>query len=186
MRVRADAADQRRQMLQLTEKGRALVNRLRPLWAAITQATEQLCRESAPQLLAQLTADRHRARPTLAARPRHTNDGAQNTARIANQGEQRCRFVTGLCRFCWRLSSPRPRSPRRTADTRATRAPRSKKSSAWSTRHYVFPDKRAAISGALKTVARRRPLQRRHAAGTRRARHAQTSSPASKDGHLNR
>jgi DNA-binding MarR family transcriptional regulator len=56
VRVRADTADQRRQMLQLTEKGRALVNRLRPLWAAITQATEQLCRESAPQLLAQLTA----------------------------------------------------------------------------------------------------------------------------------
>jgi len=56
VRVRADTADQRRQMLQLTEKGRALVNRLRPLWAAITQATEQLCRASAPRLLAQLTA----------------------------------------------------------------------------------------------------------------------------------
>jgi DNA-binding MarR family transcriptional regulator len=56
VRVRADTADQRRQMLQLTEKGRALVNRLRPLWAAITQATEQLCRESAPQLMTQLTA----------------------------------------------------------------------------------------------------------------------------------
>jgi len=56
VRVRADAGDQRRQMLQLTEKGRALANRLRPLWAAIAQATEQLCRESAPQLLAQLTA----------------------------------------------------------------------------------------------------------------------------------
>jgi MarR family transcriptional regulator, organic hydroperoxide resistance regulator len=55
VRVRADAGDQRRQMLQLTEKGKALVEKLRPLWTAITETTEQLCRESAPQLLHQLT-----------------------------------------------------------------------------------------------------------------------------------
>jgi len=56
VRVRADAEDQRRQMLQLTEKGRALANRLHPLWAAIAQTTERLCRDFAPDLLAQLTA----------------------------------------------------------------------------------------------------------------------------------
>jgi DNA-binding MarR family transcriptional regulator len=56
VRVRADADDQRRQMLQLTEKGRALTNRLGPLWAAIAQTTERLCRDHAPELLAQLTA----------------------------------------------------------------------------------------------------------------------------------
>lgn len=56
VRVRADVEDQRRQMLQLTEKGRALVNRLRPLWAAIAQSTERLCRDHAPEILAQLTA----------------------------------------------------------------------------------------------------------------------------------
>lgn len=54
--VRADATDQRRQMLELTRKGGALVNRLRPLWGAVAQATERLCRDHGPDILAQLTA----------------------------------------------------------------------------------------------------------------------------------
>jgi DNA-binding MarR family transcriptional regulator len=56
VRVRADAADQRRQMLQLTAKGRALVARLRPLWRAIAETTDTLCRENAALLLQQLGA----------------------------------------------------------------------------------------------------------------------------------
>lgn len=56
VRARADAADARRQMLQLTDKGRALAARLRPLWAKLARTTEQMCRENAPALLDQLRA----------------------------------------------------------------------------------------------------------------------------------
>jgi DNA-binding MarR family transcriptional regulator len=54
--VKTDAADQRRQMLHLTAKGRALVTRVRPLWRAIADATKALCSESAPNILSHLDA----------------------------------------------------------------------------------------------------------------------------------
>jgi DNA-binding MarR family transcriptional regulator len=56
VRVRADTTDARRQMLQLTERGRALVARLRPLWGAIAETTARVCRDNAPALLDQLAA----------------------------------------------------------------------------------------------------------------------------------
>lgn len=56
VRVRADASDHRRQMLQLTERGDALAERLRPLWRAIADVTEALNRQFAPQLLVELSA----------------------------------------------------------------------------------------------------------------------------------
>lgn len=52
--VKADSADLRRQMLQITPKGRVLIARLRPLWRAIAEATEALCKESAPNILTNL------------------------------------------------------------------------------------------------------------------------------------
>lgn len=54
VRVEADAADQRRQMLKLTSRGEALVAKLKPLWGAIAAATDALCREAAPRLIAEL------------------------------------------------------------------------------------------------------------------------------------
>lgn len=54
--VKADAADQRRQMLQVSAKGRTLAAKLRPLWAAVAKATAALCAESAPNILQQLDA----------------------------------------------------------------------------------------------------------------------------------
>jgi DNA-binding MarR family transcriptional regulator len=54
--VRADAADQRRQLLQLTARGHALAKRLAPLWSAIAKATDDICRKHAPHLLQQLEA----------------------------------------------------------------------------------------------------------------------------------
>src|SRR5262245_35499547 len=56
VRVRADVSDARRQMLQLTERGQALVKRLKPLWAGVAQATDALCKQYAPQLLQQMSA----------------------------------------------------------------------------------------------------------------------------------
>ncbi|MBP6013623.1 MAG: MarR family transcriptional regulator [Alphaproteobacteria bacterium] len=56
VRVRADVSDHRRQMLQLTDRGEALVERLRPLWRAIAEVTEALNREHSPALLAELSA----------------------------------------------------------------------------------------------------------------------------------
>jgi MarR family transcriptional regulator, organic hydroperoxide resistance regulator len=56
VRVRADASDHRRQMLQLTERGQALVERLRPLWSAIADVTETMNRRHSPKLLAELNA----------------------------------------------------------------------------------------------------------------------------------
>lgn len=56
VRVRADASDHRRQMLQLTERGEALVERVRPLWRAIAEVTEALNRQFSPKLLAELSA----------------------------------------------------------------------------------------------------------------------------------
>lgn len=56
VRVRADAADHRRQMLQLTERGEALIERLRPLWRAIAEVTEGLSRQHSPKLLEELSA----------------------------------------------------------------------------------------------------------------------------------
>jgi DNA-binding MarR family transcriptional regulator len=53
---RADMADHRRQMLRLTRKGQALVDRLRPLWKAIARVTEELNRLHSPHLLSELTA----------------------------------------------------------------------------------------------------------------------------------
>jgi len=54
--ARADVADHRRQLLQLTARGRALAKRLAPLWAMIARATDEICRERAPRLLQQLEA----------------------------------------------------------------------------------------------------------------------------------
>lgn len=56
VRVRADAADHRRQMLQLTERGEALAERLRPLWRTIAEVTEALNQQVSPKLLAELSA----------------------------------------------------------------------------------------------------------------------------------
>lgn len=56
VRVRADASDHRRQMLQLTERGEALVERLQPLWRAIADVTEAMIRQFSPKLLAELSA----------------------------------------------------------------------------------------------------------------------------------
>ncbi|MCE9521422.1 MAG: MarR family transcriptional regulator [Alphaproteobacteria bacterium] len=56
VRVRADSSDHRRQMLQLTERGEALIERLRPLWRAIAEVTEGLNRLHSPKLLEELSA----------------------------------------------------------------------------------------------------------------------------------
>ena len=54
--ARADVADHRRQLLQLTARGRALAERLAPLWAAIARTTDAICRAHAPRLLQELDA----------------------------------------------------------------------------------------------------------------------------------
>jgi DNA-binding MarR family transcriptional regulator len=51
VRSKADPTDARRRLVALTPSGQKRVTTLRPLWDAITQATQQLCREAAPDLL---------------------------------------------------------------------------------------------------------------------------------------
>ena len=48
--ARTDAADQRRQVLELTDKGRQTAARLEPLWEAIAVATRDILQEAAPGL----------------------------------------------------------------------------------------------------------------------------------------
>ena len=50
LQARTDAADQRRQVLELTEAGRQTAARLEPLWDAIAAATRDLLQETAPSL----------------------------------------------------------------------------------------------------------------------------------------
>jgi DNA-binding MarR family transcriptional regulator len=54
VRATADKADRRRQILELTDKGRELCRTLKPLWHAVAQATEALWAEAAPDFLASL------------------------------------------------------------------------------------------------------------------------------------
>lgn len=56
--VRSSAAtvDQRRHELALTETGARLIKALAPLWDAIAEASAELCRDAAPNLLAELGA----------------------------------------------------------------------------------------------------------------------------------
>ena len=54
VRALADPDDQRRQHLELTERGRETALRLEPLWAAIAAATRELLGEAAPDLIADL------------------------------------------------------------------------------------------------------------------------------------
>ena len=56
LRGSADPNDARRQMLALSPNGKRVVARLAPLWQAIAVATEALCAEGAPGLLAELDA----------------------------------------------------------------------------------------------------------------------------------
>ena len=70
IRARSDARDLRRQVLQLTDAGFAAIEPLRPLWAAITAVTAELCGE-APALLAGLEGlESALARKGLGARVR--------------------------------------------------------------------------------------------------------------------
>lgn len=48
VRARADPADRRRQILALTDKGKALCRKLEPLWRAVASATEALAKQEAP------------------------------------------------------------------------------------------------------------------------------------------
>ncbi|WP_205522771.1 MarR family winged helix-turn-helix transcriptional regulator [Myxococcus eversor] len=51
---KADPEDGRRQRLLLSAKGQRTATRLAPLWTAIAQAADELLREGAPTLMAQL------------------------------------------------------------------------------------------------------------------------------------
>lgn len=54
VRAVPDPDDQRRQHLELTERGRETAARLEPLWAAIAAATRELLAQAAPDLIADL------------------------------------------------------------------------------------------------------------------------------------
>jgi len=54
VRAKADPADRRRQIVELTDKGKALCRKLRPLWQAVARATDALWAETAPGFLDQL------------------------------------------------------------------------------------------------------------------------------------
>jgi DNA-binding MarR family transcriptional regulator len=56
IRVKADPADKRRQLLALSAKGARYAQNLAPLWLAIADATDDLLREAAPNLLIALNA----------------------------------------------------------------------------------------------------------------------------------
>lgn len=45
VRVKADPADRRHQILELTDRGKALCGKLEPLWQAVSAATEALAQE---------------------------------------------------------------------------------------------------------------------------------------------
>jgi DNA-binding MarR family transcriptional regulator len=53
-RAKADKADRRRQILELTGKGERLCETLEPIWRAVAQATEALWAEASPRFLEQL------------------------------------------------------------------------------------------------------------------------------------
>jgi DNA-binding MarR family transcriptional regulator len=55
VRVKADPADRRRQILTLTPKGEALCRKLQPLWRAVAQATDAMLTEAAPDFLEQFS-----------------------------------------------------------------------------------------------------------------------------------
>jgi DNA-binding MarR family transcriptional regulator len=54
IRVKADEADKRRQLLTLSPKGWRYAEELGPLWSAIAGATEKLLADTAPDLLVSL------------------------------------------------------------------------------------------------------------------------------------
>lgn len=56
VRAHVAAVDQRRHELALTEKGMRLISALTPIWEAVAEASAQLCRDAAPNLLAELEA----------------------------------------------------------------------------------------------------------------------------------
>ncbi len=77
VRTECDPHDHRRQILALTESGMAAVERLRPLWRAVTAATNELC-EEAPALLAGLEGlESALARKGLGARVQARLDGVE-------------------------------------------------------------------------------------------------------------
>ena len=51
VRTRTDDADRRRRILELTPKGARLVEKLTPLWTAVTIATEAMCTAEIPALI---------------------------------------------------------------------------------------------------------------------------------------
>lgn len=54
VRAKTDPLDKRRQLLELSAAGKRTALKLAPLWQAIARATEALCAETAPNLLADL------------------------------------------------------------------------------------------------------------------------------------
>jgi MarR family transcriptional regulator, organic hydroperoxide resistance regulator len=56
VKARIASADQRRHELVLTETGKRLVADLTPLWTAVAEASGELCRTAAPNLLTELDA----------------------------------------------------------------------------------------------------------------------------------
>jgi DNA-binding MarR family transcriptional regulator len=54
VRTKADRADARRLLVELTAGGKRMVSQLLPLWQAIAHATTLLCLEAAPDLLLQI------------------------------------------------------------------------------------------------------------------------------------
>jgi DNA-binding MarR family transcriptional regulator len=54
VRARPDPADQRRQVLELTDKGLQTTQRLEPLWEAIAAATREMLQQAAPGLEAEM------------------------------------------------------------------------------------------------------------------------------------
>lgn len=56
VRAKADPADRRRQLLELSAAGKRMVTKLDPVWHAIAKATEQMLAQAAPRLLDDLAS----------------------------------------------------------------------------------------------------------------------------------
>lgn len=81
IRVTTDPNDRRRQVLELSAKGRAGIERLQPLWRALARATEELCAKEAPHLLAELDSlEEAIARKPLPERVRAIMDASRKSS----------------------------------------------------------------------------------------------------------
>jgi DNA-binding MarR family transcriptional regulator len=80
--VRPDAQDARKRRIELTRRGRSTVASMQPMWRAVQQVAERLCREAGDDFLASI----RRLENALAERPiaeralEHT-DGARRRSR---------------------------------------------------------------------------------------------------------